>query len=132
MKRFLAVLFAVILVISFSACTMGVQKLTGEYEGYYLVRENNTVSVTNYAPYNFFALPEYQELAEYGDGVGIDNEGVVYFIFITDTSKEDAYYSAEFDGETRKLLCEEGTFFTDETTKDETVDRLLDILDALK
>ena len=122
----------IVLAVLLCGCTVGAEKLTGEYEGYYLVRENDTVSVTNYAPYNFFALPEYQELAEYGDGVGIDNEGVVYFIFITDTSKEDAYYSAEFDGETRELLCEEGTFFTDETAKNETITRLLDMLDVLK
>ena len=122
----------IVLVLLLCGCTGGAEKLTGEYAGYYLVRENETVSVTNYAPYDFFHLPDYQELAQYGDGAGLDNEGVVYFVFITDTSKEDTYYSAEFDGETRALLCEEGTFFADEATKNETVDRLLDMLDTLK
>ena len=117
----------------FSGCTLGAEKLTGEYEGYYLSHETNVVSVTNYAPFDFFNLPDYQELAEYGYGVGIDNKGIVYSIFITDTSKEDCFYSAEFDGETRQLLCEEGVYFEgNEEAKAETVTRLLDMLDALK
>ncbi len=121
-----------VLALLLCGCTGGAEKLTGEYAGYYLVRENDTVSVTNYAPYNFFALPDYQELAEYGDGAGLENEGVVYYIFITDTSKKDTYYTAEFDGTTQALLCEEGTFFADEAAKNETVNRLLNMLDALK
>ncbi|MBE6983623.1 MAG: hypothetical protein E7435_04995 [Ruminococcaceae bacterium] len=132
MKRWIAVLLAVAFVFGLSACAGGAEKLTGEYEGYYRVNEDGIVSVTNYHPYHFFDLPDYQELAEYGNGAGLDNEGVVYFIFITHTSKEDCFYSAEFDGATRELLSEEGTFFTDETAKKEAVDRLLNMLDTLK
>ena len=132
MRRLFAVIIVTIIAFALCACTGGAEKLTGEYEGYYLIRENSTISVTNYAPYNFFALPDYQELAEYGDGVGLENEGIVYYIFITDTSKKDTYYTAEFDGKTKELLCEEGTFFADETVKNETVNRLLDMLGVLK
>ncbi len=124
--------FVIILVLLLCGCTGGAEKLSGQYEGYYLENDEGILSVTNYAPYGFLNLPHYQELAQYGDGAGIDNEGVVYFIFITDTSKEDTYYSAEFDGETRELLCEEGAFFADEKAKNEAVDRLLNMLDALK
>lgn len=131
MKKVFAILLVIMISFSFAACATGAEKLIGEYEGYYLESEDNIISVTNYAPYDFFHLPKYQELAQYGDGAGIDNEGVVYCIFITDTSKEDTYYSAEFD-ENRTLLCEEGTFFTDEAAKNEIVTRLLDMLDSLK
>lgn len=131
MKRCFAFVLALVLTLSLSACTFGAEKLTGQYEGYYLAQEDGILSVTNYAPYDFFHLPDYQELAEYGDGAGIDNKGLVYYIFITDTSKEDTYYTAEFD-ENRTLLCEEGTFFTDESNKEQTVTKLLDMLDALK
>ena len=121
-----------VLVLLLCGCSAGAEKLSGEYEGYYLTREDGRVSVTNYAPYDFFHLPDYQEHAEYGDGAGLENEGVVYYVFITDTTKEDSYYCAEFDGETRELLCEEDTFFTDETAKNEAVSRLLNMLDTLK
>ncbi len=131
MKRtFILLMLALVLLLS--ACSAGAEKLTGEYEGYYLTNEDGTASVTNYHPYNFLSLPDYQELVEYGDGAGLDNAGVVYFIFVTDTAKEDCFYSAEFDGVTRELLCEEGTFFTDENAKQETITRLLDMIDELK
>ena len=132
MKKSSVLLMALIFALLLTACSAGAQKLTGAYEGYYLTNEDGVLSVTNYQPYNFFALPDYQELAQFGDGAGLDNEGVVYFIFVTDTSKENCYYSAEFDGATRQLLCEEGTFFADEDTKNETVTRLLNMMDALK
>jgi hypothetical protein len=132
MKRWIAVLLAVAFVFGLSACAGGAEKLSGEYAGYYRVDEDGIVSVTNYQPYNFFALPDYQELVEYGDGAGLDNEGVVYFVFITDTAKEDCFYCAEFDGETRELLCEEGTFFDSENAKNATVTRLLDMIDELR
>lgn len=132
MKRCIALVLAFMLVFALSACTFGAEKLTGEYEDYYLTREDGILSVTNYAPYDFFHLPDYQELAEYGDGAGLDHEGVVYYIFITDTSKEECFYTAEFDGQTRELLCEEGTFFADEAAKNQTVTRLLNMLDDIK
>ena len=121
-----------VLVLLLCGCTGGAQKLSGQYEGYYLENDEGVLSVTNYAPYDFLNLPNYQELAQYGDGAGLENEGVVYYIFITDTSKKDTYYTAEFDGETKELLCEEGTFFADEAAKNETVNRLLTMLDALR
>jgi len=132
MKKHSILLMVLVLALLLPACTGTVEKLTGEYAGYYLTNEDGVLSVTNYHPYHFFDLPDYQELAEYGNGAGLDNEGVVYFIFITHTSKEDCFYSAEFDGATRELLSEEGTFFTDETAKKEAVDRLLNMLDTLK
>ena len=125
-------MFALVFAFLLSACASGGEPLAGEYAGYYLVCEDNTISVTNYPPDDLLNLPKYQELAQYGDGVGLDNEGVVYYIFITDTSKTDTYYTAEFDGKTRALLCEEGTYFADEGTKADTITRLLDMLDALK
>ena len=131
MKRCFAFALAFLLAFGLSACALGAEKLTGEYEGYYLTKEDGILSVTNYAPYDFFHLPDYQELAEYGDGAGLDNKGLIYYIFITDISKKDTYYTAEFDAN-RTLLCEEGTFFTDESAKEQTVTKLLDMLDALK
>ena len=132
MKKFCVLLIVLVAALLLSACAGGAEKLSGEYAGYYRANEDGIVSITNYQPYNFLALPEYQELVEYGDGAGLDNEGVVYFIFVTDTSKEDCFYSAEFDGQTRELLCEEGTFFASEQAKQATVNRLLDMLDQLK
>ena len=132
MKKFRVWLMVLVAALLLSACAGGAEKLSGEYAGYYRANEDGIVSITNYQPYNFLALPEYQELVEYGDGAGIDNKGVVYFVFVTDTSKEDCFYCAEFDGATRALLSEEGTFFDSENAKNATVTRLLDMMDALK
>ena len=68
--------------------------------------------------------------------VGLENEGVVYCVYIVDTSvnAEDpsAYYCAELDGETRALLCEEGTLFESEAEKSEAVEKLFDMIDEYK
>ena len=132
MKKFRVLLMALVAALLLSACTGDAEKLSGEHAGYYRTNEDGIVSITDYQPYNFLALPDYQELVQYGDGAGIDNKGIVYFVFVTDTSKEDCFYSGEFDGATRALLSEEGTFFTDENAKNATVTRLLDMIDALR
>ena len=72
------------------------------------------------------------EAESLGAFMNIISENVNADIFVTDTSKEDCFYSAEFDGQTRELLCEEGTFFASEQAKQATVNRLLDMLDQLK
>ena len=72
--------------------------------------------------------------------VGLENEGVVYFVYIVDystktdgdTVSDGVYYMAEFDGETRALLFETGTLFESEEEKGAAVERLLDMIDELK
>ena len=142
MKKVL--LIALIGALIFSLASCGVNKaLDGEYSGYYLSvsrciydSEFDSVSITNYEEsLPFGDYPEYQELVQYGY-VGIENEGVIYLIYIVDTSidpeSSDPYYCAEFDGETRELLFEEGTYFSDKAEQDATVKKLLDMMDALK
>ncbi len=133
---------AVIFTLIFSLVSCGGNSLTQLDGGYYLERGNDlygeefeSVSIMNYHPYKFWALPDYQELVQYGY-VGLENEGVVYFVYIVDTSRDAdspyAYYCAEFDGETRELLCEEGEYFSDNSVKNATVEKLLNLMDTVK
>ena len=74
-------------------------------------------------------------MAEFGEGAGIKNEGTVYYIYVVDTSIDSespkAYYSAEFDGVTKSLLCEDGEYFSNEEEKNEVVERLLKLIDMI-
>ena len=111
-------------------------KLDGEYDGYYMTLEDGTISVSNYHPTDFFNLPSYQELVQYGDGVGVENEGVVYYLYVMDIDKsaddEAVYYVAEFDGADRSLLFEENHYFTIDAEKDQFVTKMLDMIDVLR
>ena len=129
-----AILLAALICGSLSSCFGGeVTELTDRgFPGYYYEDSEGIVSITNYHPYKFYALPDYQELVQYGDGAGLTNEGTVYFVYVVDTSlepdSEKAYYSAEFDGETGELLSEEGEYFADTEEKSLTVDKLLSMI----
>ena len=136
MKKILSIVFILMMMFLICSCGVNVVELDGENKGYYYEYSEGIKTVTNYHPTNIFSLPDYQEMIQYGDGAGLENEGVVYFIYIVDTSldPEDAkaYYSAEFDGETRELLFEEGEYFSDETEKNEVVERLFEVLDSIE
>ena len=135
MKK-VSIILSIILVFSLVSC-LGVDVLTIEHEGitYYSEYADGIKTITNYYPYNIFALPDYQELIQYGDGAGLENEGVVYFIYIVDTSMDSddsrAYYCAELDGETKELLCEDGEYFSSEAEKNEVVERLLEVIELI-
>ncbi len=142
MKKALLSFFAIVLILSLISC-VHTMELDGEYNGYYLEvsrsiygSEYDSISITNYKQgLPFSDYPEYQELVQYGC-VGIENEGIVYAIYIVDTSidpeSEDAYYCAEFDCETRELLFEEGAYYSDSSYRETEVKRLLDMIDAVK
>ena len=137
MKRFILIIISLILIFSLSSCNVGVvQKLDGEFEDYYYESSKGIKTVTNYHPYNVSSLPTYQEMIQFGDGAGLENEGKVYFIYVVDTSKnpdsDEAYYTAEFDATTRAMLCESGEYFTDEETKNETLKRLFEVFDSIE
>ena len=135
MKK-LSIVLSIILVVSLVSC-LGVDVLTIEHNGvtYYSEYSDGIKSITNYYPYNIFALPDYQELIQYGDGAGLENEGVVYFIYVVDTSMDSddpsAYYCAELDGETKELLCEDGEYFSGEAEKNEAIERLLEVIEMM-
>lgn len=136
MKKLLLTFISLILLFSLVSCLrMDLFKIEYEGEIYYLDYSEGIKSATNYHPYNFLNLPKYQELIQYGDGAGLENEGVVYFIYVVDTSisSDDpkAYYCAELEGETKELLCEDGEYFASEAKKNEVVERLLKIIEML-
>lgn len=134
MKRILTVTLVLVLALSLSSCILNFQKLGGEYEGYYYESSYGSVTVANYDPNNMFAIPAYQEMVMFGDGVGDVSEGVVYYIIVGGdvggTDAEDGhYYIGEFHPETREILYEEGSYFADEETKMATVEKLMDLAD---
>ena len=138
MKRLLLIIIALCLFISLVSCNR-VDIIEFERDGvtYYYEYSHGIKTVTNYHPYKFFTwgLPDYQEMVQYGNDVGLENDGVVYFIYVVDTSIDPddpkAYYIAELDGETKELLCEDGEYFSSEEEKNGTVMRLVDIIDTI-
>ena len=133
MKKIIALLLLCLVCMSAVSCAAAAKALDAPYDGYYLVRDGDAVSVTNYHPAKIWALPEYQELAEYGEDVGLECEDAVYFLYIIDTkehSEEDpCYYHAELDA-AGALLFEEDWYFDSAEQKSATVDRLLSVLQA--
>lgn len=107
-----------------------------DYPGYYAMMEEGIVSVTNYDPNAIGHIPAYQELIEYGEGAGMENPGLVYSILILDCDQLDGeeavYYASEWDGASKALLMEEDHFFSSSEKKDETVEKLMEILESAK
>lgn len=136
MKKLLLVVISIALLLAITSCGMS-SVIEFERDGvtYYYEFSEGIKSVTNYHPYKFWKLPDYQELIQLGDGAGLENEGNVYFIYVVDTSIDPdspkAYYTAEFDAETKELLCEEGEYFSEEAEKSATVERLIDLIDTV-
>ena len=135
MKKVILITLTLALMLSLTSCFGDFIEYQGEDgKTYYYAYSEGVKSITNYHPYKLWELPTYQELVQYGEGVGLENEGVIYIIYIVDTSVESteakAYYTAEFDGETKELLYEDGEYFSDETEKNATVERLLYEIDT--
>ncbi len=135
MKK-ISILLLIILVFSLVSCLRSdLFEIERDGVTYYLDYSDGIKTVTNYHPYKFWKLPNYQEMVQFGDGAGLENEGVVYFIYVVDTSIDSdnpkAYYTAEFDGETKALLCEEGEYFSNEEEKNEVVERLLELIEMI-
>ena len=136
MKKVLLIALSLVLLISLPSCMNSkVTKVDLESGSIYYEYDGEIITVTNYHPYKFWSLPDYQEMIQYGDGAGLENEGVVYFIYVVDTSVDSddpkAYYSAEFDGEKKELLCEDGEYFNDEAKKSAVVERLFNLIDNI-
>ena len=101
MKRLLLIIIALCLFISLVSCNR-VDIIEFERDGvtYYYEYSHGIKTVTNYHPYKFltWGLPDYQEMVQYGNDVGLENDGVVYFIYVVDTSIDPddprAYYCA--------------------------------------
>ena len=133
MKKLLLIILSLGIILSLTSCIFN--DVTELKDGYYYDFSDGIKTITNYHPYKIWALPDYQELVQFGEGAGLENEGRVYFIYIVDTSVDpnnlNAYYSAELDGETKELLCENGGYFKDEETKKSTVSKLIDIIDKV-
>lgn len=136
MRRFLLIAVSVVLLISITSCAAyDVIEFTGENgETYFYEYSEGIKTITNYHPCKLWEMPSYQEMIQYGDGAGLENEGAVYFIYVVDTSidAEDskAYYCAELDGSTKALICEDGEYFASEAEKSATVERLLNEMDT--
>ena len=135
MKKSLLILLLFALLFSLTSCFNDVTEFQGkDGNTYYYEYSDGIKTVTNYHPHKLWALPDYQEMVQYGDGAGLENEGVVYFVYVVDTSIDaespQAYYMAELNGETKELLCESGEYFSDEATKTATVERLIDLIDS--
>lgn len=107
-----------------------------DYPGYYAMMEEGIISVTNYDPNAIGNIPAYQELIEYGEGAGMEHPGLVYSILILDCDQLDGeeavYYASERDGASKALLMEEDHFFSSSEKKDETVEKLMKILESAK
>lgn len=135
MKKILALALAMILAVSLVSCSLGeMNKLEGEYEGYYYEVAEDLAVVANFNIYNIFGIPAYQEMVAFGEGAGEVSQGVVYYVSIGGdvggTDAEDGYYyTAEFDAETRELLYEDGSYFASEEEKTAKVNALLDMMD---
>lgn len=136
MKKVLLILILCVLLLSLISCNANVIEFTHDDVTYYYEFSDGIKTITNYHPYKFWELPNYQEMIQLGDGAGLENEGVVYFIYVVDTSIDpdspSAYYTAEFDAETRVLLFEEGGYFASEEEKKATVDRLFHLIDTVR
>ena len=134
MKKLLLLTILFSLILSLISCSaFEVIKFTENSVDYYYEFSDGVKTITNYHPYRFFKLPSYQEMVQYGDGAGLENQGVVYFIYAVDTTvdpeSETAYYMAELDGETKELIYEKGEYFTDEASKQAFVERLVNLVD---
>ena len=135
MKKLLLLTISLILLFSLTSCSiLDIIEFTKDETTYYYEYSDGIKTITNYHPYKFWKLPAYQELVQLGDDAGLENTGVVYFIYVVDTSVDPndpkAYYSAEFDGQSKELLCEDGEYFTDEAEKRALTDRLIDLIDT--
>ena len=136
MKKSLLILLLLALLFSLTSCFNDVTEFQ-EKDGntYYYEYSDGIKTVTNYHPHKLWALPNYQEMVQYGDGAGLENEGVVYFVYVVDTSIDaespQAYYMAELNGETKELLCDDGEYFTDEAEKNAFITRLVDLVDSV-
>lgn len=137
MKKTLLILLTFILLFSMISCSnfKDVIEFKGDNgEAYFYEYSDGIKTITNYHPYKLWALPDYQELVQYGDGAGLENEGKVYYIYVVDTSLDPesskAYYMAELDGETKELLCESGEYFSDEAEKNALIERLVAEIDT--
>ena len=137
MKKLLLISISLVLLFSLFSCSMlDVIEFTGKDGGTYFYEFSDGIkTITNYHPYKFWSLPHYQEMVQYGDGAGLENEGRVYFIYVVDTSIDadspKAYYTAEFDAKTKELLSEEGEYFEDEETKNSVIEKLLKMVDEV-
>ena len=137
MKKIFATILVFALILSLTSCILDSVFRFKDENGkiYYADYSDGIISVTNYHPYKFWELPNYQELAQLGEGAGLENEGRVYFIYVVDTSIDPdspkAYYTAEFDAETKELLTEEGEYFEDEETKNSVIKKLLKMVDEV-
>ncbi len=142
MKKISAIMLIMILALSLAACGLiglkntSVISLADKYPGYYANFEDGIISITNYHPYDFADLPDYQELIEYGDGAGLENEGTVYFIFVVNTkySTEDNehFYCAELADGTLNVLTEEDSYFASDAEKTAAVNKLMEIMEYVK
>ena len=135
MKKAIMLLLTLALLFSLFSCVGSAVEFTGEDgKSYFYKYSDGIKSITNYNPYKFWDLPDYQELVQYGDGAGLENDGTVYFIYIVDTSIDPesakAYYTAEFDGESKELLCDDGEYFSNEEKKIAVIERLLGEIDS--
>ena len=134
MKKTIFILIILILSLSLASCNSAVTEFSHDGITYYYEYSDGIKTITNYHPYKLFQLPEYQEMVQWGEGAGLENEGVVYFVYAVDTSvdPEDpkAYYSAEFNGETKVLLCEDGEYFASEAEKSEFIDRMINLINT--
>lgn len=113
-----------------------ITNLEDKYPGYYASLDEGIISVTNYDPSDMGSIPSYQEMIDYGDGAGLENEGLVYFIYVVDTAistaEDEKCYYAEFADETMEILIEEDTYFVDEEERKEVVDKLIEIMNYVR
>ena len=136
MKKLLLVIISFALLISVTSCDMSnVIEFSRDGVTYYYEYSDGIKTITNYHPYKFWKLPDYQEMIQLGKGAGLENEGNVYFIYVVDTSIDPdnpkAYYCAELDVETKNLLCIYGDYFSDEAEKNSTLERLINLIDTV-
>lgn len=148
MKKTIGMVMALALVVALTGCakinqgvgangdTPSTLDLSETYPGYYATVREGIISIMNYNPDDINSIPAYQELIEYGDGAGLENEGVVYYIYVLDTADStqgnEKYYYAELAGDTMEVLMEQNSYFASEDESNALVTRLLEMINDVR
>lgn len=140
MKKIFLMLICVLLLFSFAGCgesesnsgnntipySYDETEFTTNYPGYFVKYEKGILTVTNHDS-DKDTYPEEQEMIQYGE-CGIHNDGVIYFIYITN---EESYCYLEMDPTTQEILHEDDPMFNGSEERNERVNKLIEIINTI-
>lgn len=148
MKKIIGLIMFLVMIFTLTACgssngdsaannqNSSTLNLEEKYPGYYANFDEGIISVTNYDPDDMNKIPSYQEMIDYGDGAGLENDGTVYCIYILDsansTEDNEKYYYAELTDGTMEVLNEEDSLYANEEERKVVVDKLIEIMNYVR